>query len=166
MHTIKTEDHATYSTPSSVPDGVAAAVAVIRAHLESNAFVPGRGINGSQDAVQYLLAEDLFKEKSEVFAVMYMDTRHRLISLEKMFRGSVDRATVHPREIIRRSLELNAAALILSHNHPSGDPTPSNADIELTERLVNLCKELDIRVLDHIVVAGADAVSMAEKGYM
>ena len=167
---IKSEDAPEYkkasAKPGALPANVQAAVDVIRTYLEQNTPTPGEAMGGSQDAVHYLIASGISLEKSEVFGVMYMDTRHRLISFEKMFRGSVDRAHVYPREILRRALELNAAALILTHNHPSGIPEPSTADIELTGRLVGLCKELEIRVLDHIIVAGATSVSMAERNLM
>ena len=103
--------------------------------------------------------------RREIFACMFLDTRHRLIEFEKLFFGSIDRATVHPREIVRRALELDAAAVVLAHNHPSGIPEPSLSDLNLTQSLVELLKQLDIVVLDHVIIgAGNSAVSFAERG--
>ena len=100
----------------------------------------------------------------EVFACMFLDNKHRLISLEKVFYGTIDSATVHPREVVKLALEKNAAAVIFAHNHPSGVAEPSGADEMLTKRLKEALALVDIRVLDHIVVAGTEAVSLAERG--
>lgn len=123
------------------------------------------GFSGSQDAALFLRAEFAGLER-EVFACLFLDTRHRLLKFEKLFLGSVDRANVYPREIIKRALYCNAAAVIFAHNHPSGIAEPSAADVELTERLVSILKELDVRVLDHLVVGEDRTVSMAERGLM
>lgn len=95
---------------------------------------------------------------------MFLDNKHRLISLEKVFYGTIDSATVHPREVVKLALEKNAAAVIFAHNHPSGVAEPSRADEMLTKRLKEALALVDIRVLDHIVVAGTEAVSLAERG--
>lgn len=100
----------------------------------------------------------------EVFAIAFLDTRHRVIASEELFRGTIDGATVHPREVAKRALELNAAALILAHNHPSGNPEPSQQDLSLTRRLTEGMALLDIRVLDHIVVGAGEPVSLSERG--
>lgn len=99
----------------------------------------------------------------EVFACLFLDTRHRLISYDELFRGTIDGASVHPREVVRKSLEYNAAAVILAHNHPSGVAEPSDADQRITLRLKEALELVDVRVLDHIVV-GDETVSMAERG--
>lgn len=101
----------------------------------------------------------------EVFACMFLDTRHRLIEFEEMFRGTIDGASVYTREIVRRALHHNAAAAILAHNHPSGIAEPSDADKRITERIKDALALIDVRVLDHIVV-GDDVVSMADRGLM
>ena len=124
-----------------------------------------RAFAGSQDAVLFLTSEFGGLER-EVFACLFLDTRHRLLRFEKLFLGSVDRANVYPREIVKRALYCNAAAVIFAHNHPSGIAEPSVADIELTERLVSILKELDVRVLDHLVVGAERTVSMAERGLL
>lgn len=100
----------------------------------------------------------------EIFAVAFLDTRHRVIAIEDMFRGTIDGTTVHPREVAKRALELNAAAIILAHNHPSGNPDPSQQDLGLTRRLTEAMALLDIRVLDHLIVGGGDFVSLSERG--
>ncbi|MCS6948393.1 MAG: DNA repair protein RadC [Steroidobacteraceae bacterium] len=102
----------------------------------------------------------------EVFCCLYLDNRHRLIAFEELFRGTIDGASVHPREVLRQALSHNAAAVILAHNHPSGVAEPSQADQLITRRLRDALALLDIRLLDHLVVAGPDAVSLAERGLM
>ncbi|MCY4499248.1 MAG: DNA repair protein RadC [Rhodospirillaceae bacterium] len=122
-----------------------------------------RAFCGSQDAADFVRAKIGLSER-EVFAAAFLDTRHRLLKFEPLFFGSIDRASIFPREIVKRALELNAAAILFAHNHPSGVAEPSVSDIELTERLVSVFKELDIRVLDHLVVGGDQVISMAERG--
>lgn len=100
----------------------------------------------------------------EVFACLYLDNRHRVIEYEALFRGTVDGATVHPREVVKAALGHNAAAVILAHNHPSGVAEPSQADIHLTRRLREALGLVDIRVLDHVIVGDGEAVSFAERG--
>lgn len=102
--------------------------------------------------------------RREVFACLFLDTQHRLIAYEELFFGTIDGASVHPREVVRRSLELDAAALIFAHNHPSGIAEPSMADRRITERLIAALELVDIRVLDHLVVGDRDVVSFAETG--
>lgn len=100
----------------------------------------------------------------EVFAVLFLDNRHRVIAFEELFRGTIDGASVHPREVVRRALQHNAAAVILSHNHPSGVAEPSTADQRITERLRDALSLVDIRVLDHLIVGDGDCCSLAERG--
>jgi len=100
----------------------------------------------------------------EVFTVLFLDNKHRLIAAENMFRGTIDGASVYPREVAKRALQLNAAALILSHNHPSGNCTPSQADRQITNKLKDAVGLFDIRVLDHIIVSLSDSYSFAENG--
>lgn len=99
----------------------------------------------------------------EEFHVLFLDSRHRIIAVEAMFRGTVDGAEVHPREVAKAALVHNAAAVILAHNHPSGNPEPSAADRAVTERLKQALGLLDVRVLDHLVV-GERTTSMAARG--
>ncbi len=100
----------------------------------------------------------------ENFGCMFLDNQHRLISYETLFNGTIDGAAVYPRVVVRRALELNSAAVIFTHNHPSGLPEPSKADISITKRLKSALDTIDIRVLDHIIVGSDGTVSMAERG--
>ena len=102
----------------------------------------------------------------EVFACLFLDNQHRLILYEELFFGTIDGASVHPREVVRRSLELNAAAVIFAHNHPSGVAEPSQADKRITERLLSALALVDIRVLDHLVVGDIEVTSFAELGLL
>lgn len=100
----------------------------------------------------------------EVFMVLFLDTRHRLIAVEELFRGTIDGASIYPREVAKRALHHNAAAVIFAHNHPSGIAEPSSADEQITRRLKEALSLLDIRVLDHIIVGREGEVSLAERG--
>ncbi len=104
--------------------------------------------------------------RQEVFSCLFLDNRHRVIEFEELFSGTIDSAGVHPREVVRRCLHHNAAAVILAHNHPSGVAEPSRADTAITRRLVDALGLVDVRVLDHVVVGDTDTVSMAERGLM
>lgn len=102
----------------------------------------------------------------EVFAVLFLTAQHQVIKYEEMFQGTLDGAAVYPREIVKRALEVNAAAIILSHQHPSGKSDPSAADRRITERIVSAMSLVDIRVLDHIIVGCTDTYSFAENGVL
>ncbi len=95
-----------------------------------------------------------------------LDTRHRLIDYVELFRGTIDKATVHPREVVKLALARNAAALVLAHPHPSGAADPSQADELITRRLKEALALIDVRLLDHIIVAGGDAISFADRGLL
>jgi len=102
----------------------------------------------------------------EVFACLFLDNKHRVIAFEELFRGTIDCASVYPREIVKRALEHNAAAVILTHNHPSGECEPSVADRSITERIGAALSLVDIRLLDHLVVGDARCLSFAETGLL
>ncbi len=102
----------------------------------------------------------------EVFGALLLDTRHRFIAVENIFLGSIDRTMVYPREVVKCCLRHNAAAVVLFHNHPSGDTDPSPCDVELTNRLRAVLDEVDVRLVDHMVAARMRLVSMAERGLM
>ena len=118
----------------------------------------------SPRATKEYLSLKLGTLEHEVFAVLFLDKRHRLISYAEMFRGTIDGASVHPREVVKEALKLNAAAVILAHPHPSGVAEPSHADELITSRLKDALDLIDVRILDHIIVAGGDTVSFAERG--
>lgn len=105
-------------------------------------------------------------EKDEHFACIFLDNKHRLLSFERLFQGTIDGASVYPRVVVRRALEVNAAAIILAHNHPSGDPVPSQADRQITQKLSEALFYIDVRVLDHVVVGVEGCCSFAESGYL
>ena len=117
-------------------------------------------------SVSRFLRRRIGHELRETFACLFLNARNQLISFEVLFRGSVDRAHVHSREVLRRGIEVNAVAVVLAHNHPSGSPEPSQADIHLTQRLTELLRQVDIRVLDHIVVGSGSCVSFASRGLL
>ena len=121
---------------------------------------------GASADVRRYLRHRLGGRPREVFGALFLDAQHRLIAFRELFQGTVDSATVHPREVLRETLALNAAALILVHNHPSGVAEPSTSDVRITERLRHALQLIDVRVLDHIVVSATDAVSMAERGLL
>lgn len=102
----------------------------------------------------------------EVFACLFLDNRHRVIAFEELFRGSIDGASVHPREVVRRCLTLNAAAVIFAHNHPSGVAEPSQADRDITHELKRALSLIEVRVLDHFIVGDGAPVSFAERGLL
>jgi DNA repair protein RadC len=102
----------------------------------------------------------------EVFAVLFLDTQHRLLALEELFRGTLAQTSVYPREVVKRALALNAGAAILAHNHPSGAAEPSRADEFLTTSIRSALQLVDVRLLDHLVVGGQDVVSFAERGLL
>jgi len=118
------------------------------------------------DTTRNYLASRLRHYRHEVFACLFLDNRHRVIAFEELFRGTIDGASVHPREVVIRALHHNAAAVILAHNHPSGIAEPSRADIGLTRRLADALALVDIRVPDHLVIGDGQAVSFAERGLL
>ena len=120
----------------------------------------------SPRTVREFLTVKLGALEHETFAVLLLDTRHRLIDYVELFRGTIDRATVHPREGVKLALARNAAALVLAHPHPSGAAEPSQADELITRRLTEALALVDIRLLDHIIVAGGDAISFADRGLL
>jgi DNA repair protein RadC len=116
--------------------------------------------------VKDYLALHLGGRAQEVFAVLFLDHQHRLLRLEEMFQGTLSQTSVYPREVLRRALALNAAAVVLAHNHPSGVAEPSRADEHLTQALQAALKLIDVRVLDHIVVGQGEVTSFAERGLL
>jgi len=123
-----------------------------------------RSVFDSPQAVTDFLKLHFAGQPHESFAVMYLDAQHALIAFEELFRGTLTQTSVYPREVLKRALHHDAAALILSHNHPSGSSKPSRADELLTQTLRNALALVDVRVVDHIIVAGANALSFAERG--
>ncbi len=120
----------------------------------------------SPRAVREFLTMKLGTLEHETFSVLLLDTRHRLIDYVELFRGTIDKASVHPREVVKLALSRNAAAMVLAHPHPSGAADPSQADELITRRLKEALALVDVRLLDHIIVAGGDAISFADRGLL
>ena len=120
----------------------------------------------SPTAVSDYLKLHFAGQPHESFVVLFLDAQHRLVAAEEMFRGTLTQTSVYPREVVRRALHHNAGAVILSHNHPSGHPEPSRADEALTQTMKSALSLVDVRVLDHIVVAGTRSLSFAERGLL
>jgi len=116
------------------------------------------------DSITFL-RHQLGHKTNEVFAGLFLDSKHRVIKFEELFEGSIDNSHIYPRTIVKRALALNASAIIFSHNHPSGDPTPSESDIQLTHRLYKLLGEIDIRLLDHVIIGDKTTTSLKQMGF-
>ncbi|MEJ1128765.1 DNA repair protein RadC [Variovorax sp. CCNWLW225] len=125
-----------------------------------------RAVFDSPGAVKEYLQMHIGSRPYEVFAVLFLDAQHRLIVLEELFRGTLAQTSVYPREVVMRALHHNAAAVVLSHNHPSGSIEPSRADESLTQTLRAALSLIDVRVLDHVIVSAGQSFSMAEKGLL
>lgn len=138
-----------------------AARAILRARLRTPGERAGSPWEARELALLHLADRDV-----ECFAVMFLDNGNRLIAFDEMFYGTLTQTSVHPREVVRAALRHNAAAVILTHNHPSGSPDPSHADRMLTDTLRTALSTVDISVLDHLIVAGEWVTSMAECGWM
>lgn len=120
----------------------------------------------SPDVARPYLVSQYAELDYEVFVCLFLNNQNELISSEEMFRGTIDGASIYPREVVKRALELNAAAVIFAHNHPSGVVVPSMADQSITEKLKNALNLVDIQVLDHFIVGGAWTYSFAEHGLL
>ncbi|MEA3275558.1 MAG: DNA repair protein RadC [Pseudomonadota bacterium] len=120
----------------------------------------------SPEASRAYLRLKIGERKFEVFACVFVDNRHRIIAFEELFQGTIDGASVHPRVVVQKALEINAAAVIFAHNHPSGVAEPSMADQRITQRLKDALALIDVRVLDHFIVTAEDSVSFAERSLL
>lgn len=131
--------------------------------LETRLQKPEVYFTRADDTASYLKLK-LAELEHESFNVMFLNNQHGLISLTEMFRGTIDGASVYPREVVKAALKFNAAAVIFAHNHPSGICTPSQADRNITQQLKDALSLVEVRVIDHIVVGGTDSYSFAEHG--
>jgi DNA repair protein RadC len=146
---------------------VASIAEVLQAALDLlGAQMRGTQVMSSPQAVRDFLRLKLGTLEHEVFAVLMLDAQHRLLEYVELFRGTVSQTSVYPREVVKESLARNAAALVLVHNHPSGHAEPSRADEHLTQTLRTALSLVDVRVLDHLIVAGRNVVSFAERGLL
>jgi DNA repair protein RadC len=141
-----------------------AAVELGRRYL-TEPLARGRALTAPRDAARFFQAH-LCDRPHEVFSCIFLDTRHRIIRYEELFRGTIDGATVHPREVVKQALRLDAAAVIVGHNHPSGVAEPSESDRSITLKLAQALGLVEIRLLDHLVVSRGGHVSLAERGWI
>ncbi|MEJ2760821.1 MAG: DNA repair protein RadC [Gammaproteobacteria bacterium] len=135
-----------------------------RRYLEES-LKRGSALTSPRATRDYLMAR-LRVYPHEVFACLFLDNRHQVIEYEELFTGTIDGASVHPREVVKRALHHNAAAVIFAHNHPSGVAEPSRADRSITSRLTSALNLVDVRVLDHFVIGDGETVSFAERGLL
>lgn len=142
-----------------------AVLEMARRHLDAELRAVDNLMDQPEAAARYFTAQ-LRDRRREVFAALFLDTRHRLIAYEELFAGTLDGASVYPREVVQAALAHNAAAVIFAHNHPSGVAEPSRADVAITTRLRDALALVDIRVLDHIVVGDGPTVSLAQRGHL
>lgn len=139
-----------------------AVLELARRHLEDT-LQRGDAIQNPNDTRRYLMAK-MRHHPHEVFAALFLDNKHRVIQYEELFFGTIDSSSVHPRQVLKRALHHNAAAMIVAHNHPSGVAEPSGSDQSITLRLKEALALIDVRLLDHVIVGDAQSVSLAERG--
>jgi DNA repair protein RadC len=141
-----------------------ASIELARRHFRE-ALRTGSALTAPDSTRRFLLAQ-LRDRPYEVFCCLFLDNRHRLIAFEEIFRGTIDGASVHPREVVRQTLLHNAAAVIIAHNHPSGAVDPSQADEGVTRRIRQALAQIDVRLLDHLIVGDGQCFSFAERGLL
>ena len=168
VHGLLCQDAATLLDVKGLGQAKVGALVAIRELLkraELAAMQQQRIIEGA-DMAKHYLGMHIGRSEREVFGLMLLNSRHRLLAIEDVFFGTVDRTTVHTREVVKCCLRHNAAAVILFHNHPSGDSVPSPGDVSLTKRLKGVLDEVDVRLLDHLVVANMEISSLAQLGHI
>lgn len=168
MRPLLEQDYATLSrTPGLGPAKfvqIQAALELGRRYLE--AAMKRENVLISPDSTRKYLQAKLRAYTYEVFACIFLDNRHRVIEFEELFKGTIDGASIHPREVVKRALFHNAAAVIFAHNHPSGVAEPSQSDLAITRRLNDALALVDTRVLDHFIVGDQEVLSFAERGLL
>lgn len=122
-------------------------------------------VTHAEMAKQFFILQ-LAEETREVFACLFLDSQHRKLGYDCLFYGTINQNRIYPREVLRKALAYNASAVIVAHNHPSGNPKPSKEDIFMTQHLKEILSLVEIRLLDHIVVSGGEAISLGEKGHI
>jgi DNA repair protein RadC len=168
MNKITNEIPAPYNPPAkAVPDlhtTIAKALKVVLTELKSKSLYPTVAAFTAPELVKNYLIISLALEEREHFHVLFLDNQHKLLLDARLFSGTIDGASVYPREVVKQALQCNANAVILAHNHPSGVCAPSQADRQITEKLKQGLATIDIRVLDHIIVGHMETYSFAEQG--
>lgn len=160
-----TEDRFTGLKPSELNDAERQSVVTLAMKVLSIKHRAGRALSSPAETRDFLRLR-LAEYRNEVFGCLFLDNRHRIIAVRELFQGTIDGASVHPRVVVQHAMEVNAAAMVFFHNHPSGVAEPSRADEMLTRRLKEALALVDVRVLDHFVVSADESVSFAERGLL
>lgn len=161
---VGSEPEASYGTQNPAErDAETIIIEQALAIIDARMFQHGEALTSPRDSAAYLKLK-LGQYEWEVFACLFLDNRHRVLAFEEMFRGTLDGASVHPREVVRAALKHNAAAVVLAHNHPSGVSEPSAADRNITHQLRDALQLIGVRVLDHLVIGSGEPTSMAARG--
>ena len=157
------EDRLTGLKPADLNDVEKQSVITLAMKVLAIKHRAGRSLSKPEETRNYLRLR-LADYRNEVFGSLFLDNRHRIIAVRELFQGTIDGASVHPRVVVQQAMEVNAAAMVFFHNHPSGVAEPSRADEMLTRRLSDALALVDVRVLDHFVISGGESVSFAERG--
>lgn len=160
-----TEDRFDGLSPSELNDVEKQSLMALALAMLAEQHRAGDALGSPEETRRYLRVR-LAERKNEVFGCLFLDNRHRIIEVAELFQGTIDGASVHPRVVVQKALELNAAATLFFHNHPSGVAEPSHADEAITRRLKDALALVDVRVLDHFVVTAGESVSFAERGLL
>ncbi|MEW5756438.1 MAG: DNA repair protein RadC [Pseudomonadota bacterium] len=160
-----TEDRFAGLKPSELNDAEKRSVVTLAMSVLANRHRPGKTLSSPEETRSFLRLR-LADHRNEVFGCLFLDNRHRIIVVRELFQGTIDGASIHPRVVVQQALEVNAAAMVFFHNHPSGVAEPSRADEMITHRLKEALALVEVRVLDHFVVAGGESVSFAERGLL
>lgn len=168
LHSLLTADYLQFNSVTGIGVAKYAQLKGIAELARRYYDVQMKGANPllSPELTRGFLHSQFVDEAREVFMVIFLDAQHKVIKHSRLFSGTLSHVEVHPREIIREAIKINASALILAHNHPSGCAEPSKADKIITERVVKCCQYMDIRVLDHLVIGRGEYVSFAERGWI
>ncbi len=168
LHPLLHTDTALLTTEPGVGEGRSALLHALpelaRRYFEGSLPV-GRAIRSPADTQAFLHAK-IRHLGHEMFCCLYLDNRHRILRFDQLFRGTIDGTSVYPREVVKEALAINAAAVILAHNHPSGVAEPSQADERITRRLKSALDLVDIRLLDHLIIGNAETTSLASRGLL
>jgi DNA repair protein RadC len=159
------EDRLAGLKPSNLNDVEKQSVITLAMKVLAIKHRAGRALSKPDETRNYLRLR-LADYRNEVFGSLFLDNRHRIIAVRELFQGTIDGASVHPRVVVQQAMEVNAAAMVFFHNHPSGIAEPSRADEMLTRRLTDALALVDVRVLDHFVISAGESVSFAERGLL
>ena len=159
------EDRLSDLKPSNLNDVEKQSVITLELKVLAIKHRAGRSLSKPEETRNYLRLR-LADYRNEVFGCLFLDNRHRIIAVRELFQGTIDGASIYPRVVVQQAMEVNAAAMVFFHNHPSGVAEPSHADEAITRRLKDALALVDVRVLDHFVVSAGESVSFAERGLL